>query len=80
MLRMLNMDMVTTERSRMSRYCGDKDSTEIIKAVDIWKDKCLLHDGSIFSDDEVWTPFSLSEMTIFSPKIRMKARTRFLIN
>ena len=66
--------------NEMSRYCGNKDSTEVIKAADIWKDKCLLNDGSVFSNDAVWTQESLTELHKYfteNPKIRV--RTQYLL-
>ena len=39
----------------MSRYCGNKNSTPILTAAEDWKKQVLLEDGSLFSDDAIWT-------------------------
>ena len=38
----------------MSRYCGDKDTTEVLKAVDHWRKNCLESDGAVFLEDSLW--------------------------
>ena len=49
----------------MSRYCGNKDSTRVIEAAETWKERCLLENGSIFTDEAIWTPESLAELHHF---------------
>ena len=62
----------------MSRYCGDKDSIKIIEAVDTWKDRCLLNDGSVFSNENIWTLGSLSELHHFYTENLDEGKDTFL--
>ncbi len=40
----------------MSRYCGENAAPEpILKAAEHWKTTCLLSDGGIFENKELWT-------------------------
>lgn len=35
---------------------------EVCAAADIWKERCLLNDGALFSDDSIWTATNLSTL------------------
>jgi predicted HNH restriction endonuclease len=35
---------------------------EVYAAADIWKERCLLNDGALFSDDSIWTATNLSTL------------------
>ena len=39
----------------MSRYCGDKDATEVLKAAEVWKNRALINGKSVFTENELWT-------------------------
>jgi hypothetical protein len=38
----------------MSRYCGDKKSERILEAAEHWRERALVRDGSVFSDERLW--------------------------
>ena len=46
----------------MARYCGDRESTEILQAAALWREKCLLQDGAIFTTDTLWSESNLREL------------------
>lgn len=46
----------------MSRYHQSRDLTAVLTAVGKWRDTCLIEDGSLFSDQSLWTPESLAEL------------------
>lgn len=39
----------------MARFCGDHDVDPKIKAASQWREKCLIGNGSILSDAQLWT-------------------------
>jgi len=39
----------------MSRFCGEHDAEPKINAASQWKEKCLLGNGSVFSESKLWT-------------------------
>ena len=39
----------------MSRYCGEKNVAPILEAAATWRDRCLLSDGSMFTDKNLWS-------------------------
>ena len=49
----------------MSRETFDKDSSPIIAAAEQWRDRCLIADGSIFSDQSLWTPENLAALDTY---------------
>jgi hypothetical protein len=46
----------------MARYCGDKDSSKLLEAMDKWKESCFINDGSILSNESVWTLNAVQEL------------------
>ena len=46
----------------MSRYCGDRDPGPKISAAAAWRDGCLLGEGSMLSDSDIWTKQSLDQL------------------
>jgi len=46
----------------MSRYCYDKNATAKIEAAAKWRDECLIKDGSVFSDETLWTEKYINEL------------------
>ena len=34
----------------------------VLDAVDVWKDRCFLKDGSVFTDESLWTPANVEEL------------------
>jgi MoxR-like ATPase len=38
---------------------------EKLKAAEEWRDRCLLHDGSVFTDESIWTLAHLDELDRF---------------
>jgi 5-methylcytosine-specific restriction enzyme B len=46
----------------MSRYINVRDSAPIIKAAQEWVENCLVLDGSVFSDEVLWTTENLSAL------------------
>ena len=49
----------------MSRYCGDADAEPILSAAQHWKTRCLLGDGSAFSESNLWVPVLIDELDRF---------------
>jgi len=45
----------------MSRYTGGADVSAVLQAADRWREQCFLHDGSILSDESLWTKANLDE-------------------
>lgn len=43
----------------MARYDG---AEPILEAAERWRDECLLRDGSLFSDRQLWTPANFEEL------------------
>lgn len=39
-----------------------KHESAILNAAARWKDRCLIHDGSIFTDRKLWTPENLAQL------------------
>jgi 5-methylcytosine-specific restriction protein B len=39
----------------MSRFCGETDPKEILKAAAIWRDRALLGESSVLTDKKLWT-------------------------
>ena len=46
----------------MSRYCGDKDLKPILDAAIAWRDRCLLDDGSVFLDKNIWNRKNIEQL------------------
>ncbi len=46
----------------MSRYHYDRDLTAVLTAADRWRDRCLLEDGSVLTDQPLWTSANLEEL------------------
>ena len=51
----------------MARRTGEGPNQEyledILSAADAWRERCLLHDGSVFLDDEeLWTRENVREL------------------
>jgi len=49
----------------MSRFIGDRDATEILKASDHWRKNCLEMDGSVFQEDSLWIVENFKELDKF---------------
>ena len=50
----------------MAVWTGHKHTPHVIKAANAWRQTCLLHDGSVFSDRSLWTQQNISELkTLF---------------
>ena len=49
----------------MSRYCYDYNATQKINAATIWRDQCLLGNGSVFTDENIWIPQYLDDLTTY---------------
>jgi 5-methylcytosine-specific restriction protein B len=49
----------------MPRYCGDKSSKAAIDAVEDFKQRCLIENGSLFTNELLWTPAVIEELVIF---------------
>lgn len=51
------------EVDQMSRHNPDRDATPIIAAASRWRERCMLSDGSVFSDNvALWTTPHLDEL------------------
>lgn len=46
----------------MARFCGEKETASKFNAAEKWKNKCLLANGSIFSEDAVWSVDNISAL------------------
>ncbi|MYL23980.1 AAA domain-containing protein [Halomonas alkaliantarctica] len=46
----------------MSRYHFNRDITALLNAAKQWRDTCLVNDGSLFSEESLWTPEQLAEL------------------
>lgn len=46
----------------MARYCAEHDSSNLLSAIDVWKAKCFVDDGSLLSGESIWTLDALEEL------------------
>lgn len=46
----------------MSRYTGEDKSEHILNAANVWRQRCLINSGSIFSDKNLWKSQYLAEI------------------
>jgi 5-methylcytosine-specific restriction protein B len=46
----------------MSRYCGDNNAKPILEASEIWKERCLLKQLSVFTESPLWTSEHVAEL------------------
>ncbi|WP_347989937.1 AAA family ATPase [Methylomonas sp. AM2-LC] len=46
----------------MSRYCAEHDSGPILEAAEIWKERCLVKQLSVFTESPVWTTEHIAEL------------------
>ncbi|MCC6572620.1 MAG: AAA family ATPase [Planctomycetes bacterium] len=46
----------------MARLSVDRDFSPILNAAKSWIDRCLIGDGSIFSEQSLWTPANIEEL------------------
>jgi 5-methylcytosine-specific restriction protein B len=46
----------------MARYIKGRDSAPLIAAANEWVQKCLINDGSMFSDESLWTGANLASL------------------
>jgi len=46
----------------VSRYSHKHETTHLLAAAQRWKEICLLHDGSLFSDKQLWILNNLEEL------------------
>lgn len=46
----------------MSRYTGDVEVAAVLEAADAWRVNCLLRDGSIFSDEPLWSKSNFEDL------------------
>lgn len=46
----------------MAIWTDQKQTPQILRAADAWRQKCLLRDGSVFTDRSLWTKQNISEL------------------
>lgn len=46
----------------MARYCGKHNSSSLLAAIDTWKENCFVENGSILSDESLWTIETFKEL------------------
>lgn len=46
----------------MSRYTGEEKAEPILKAASEWRQRCLIDDGSLFSNSTLWNSLYLAEI------------------
>lgn len=46
----------------MARYCGKHNSSNLLAAIDTWKENCFVENGSILSDESLWTIETFKEL------------------
>ena len=44
----------------MSRFTGEEQAEQILKAASEWRQRCLLNGGSRFSNNNIWNGQSLA--------------------
>lgn len=47
---------------RMARWTGDDHVSEVLKGSDAWRERCVLQDSSLFSDENLWTAVNIAEL------------------
>ena len=45
----------------MSRFTGDEEVVAVLEAADAWRSNCLERDGSVFSDEPLWSKSNFDE-------------------
>lgn len=48
--------------ARMSRYTGEEQSEQILKAASEWRQHCLINGGSLFSNKNLWNSQYLAKI------------------
>lgn len=46
----------------MARWTGDPYIDDVLTAADAWRERCFLNDGSILSEDSLWTAPNFAEL------------------
>ena len=46
----------------MSRYCGQRNAQPVLEAAELWRDRCLVSGGSVFSEDDLWTSANVAQL------------------
>lgn len=46
----------------MARVASWRDLSQSLKAAELWIDKCLIHDQSVFTNEHLWTPELIEEV------------------
>lgn len=46
----------------MARWTGDPNITQVLEAGAAWRERCLVHDGSLVSDKTLWTQANLTDL------------------
>lgn len=46
----------------MSRFCGEKDTSGPLRAADHWRRRALESDGSVFTDQSLWTAENINHL------------------
>jgi hypothetical protein len=46
----------------MARYIYEHDVSEILRAARVWFDRAMVEDGSVLSDEMLWTPLNIGEL------------------
>ena len=62
----------------MARYIG-RDITPVFAAAEHWKTRCLLDDGSVFSDGRIWTINHLDELDTYFIQGFLTGEKHFLV-
>ena len=47
----------------MARWTGDPHITDVLRAADAWRERCVLADGSLFSEERLWTLDNINELS-----------------
>src|SRR5689334_22024105 len=46
----------------VGRWTGDPEIADVLRAAEVWRDRCLLRTGSAFSDKQLWTLANLKDL------------------
>ena len=66
----------------MARWIGPGPEHDhigyVLDAADVWKERCFLDDGSVFTDESLWTPANVRELEQLAAKDRKMGETKDL--
>lgn len=64
----------------MSRYCGEWDTSAVLNAAALWREKALWADGSVFSAEGLWSLENLKSLETYCGRVQDKDKDKTFID